>query len=66
MQVIYGIFAPLLPGIFYGFSADGDEVTDGLLMDQQMNPMMYGGIGIYLHIGFSGYFIQQYLWVFSQ
>ena len=30
MQVIYAVFLPLLPGIFNGFSADGDGVTDGL------------------------------------
>ena len=30
MQVIYCMFSPLLLGIFDGFSADADEVMDGL------------------------------------
>ena len=30
MQVIYHVFLPTITGDFYGFSADGDGVMDGL------------------------------------
>ena len=30
MQVIYHMFLPLNPGIFDSFSADSDEMMDGL------------------------------------
>ena len=43
MQVIYCVFLPIIMREFYGFSADGDEVMDGLpdgLTDKSVDVQM--------------------------
>ena len=57
-------FSPLLAGIFNGFSADGDEVIDGLpdgLTDESIDVQMKGSFQIVL----MGIFIQEYSKVYS-
>ena len=59
--VIYHLFLPVLPGIFDGFSADSDEVMDGLpdrLSDKSIDVQMEMSFPRYCIVGI---FVQEYL-----
>ena len=65
LLVIYGDFLPLLPGIFNGFSADGDGVTDGLpdgSTDESNDVHMEGN---FPKIVLLGNFVKEFSWIFS-